>query len=362
MDELLPPLTSRNDVDLQLYALLAIVMREFVQSWYARVTADEALVAEILHTVAHCTRALEQRLRKLDLESLVLDEVPRVLDRHLAGDVPALPCPARLRYPLTCKAVYRAAHQQAERPPLVVDPREAYHALWPLPALSPAPRPPREDAEAAAAAAEEQLANETAYRQLLAQAVLAVLLPTEDLENPCLTALTGEIFSELVISNVVANKAAQPWLLFEAICILARLVEQKRASAASSRTLELERGPKRHGGWSVQAILLSVVQLALVVMTSIRLLAGMVAGAASLPPRAAGAAESHEGAPERGGDGAPATPTKVPVLEFGAWSFLGNAVEMGSRMPWLGGLLSLLQLGLTRGPGRLAGLDSTLDR
>lgn len=85
IEELLPPLTSRNDVDLQLYAFLAIILREFVQSWYGKITTDEAFVAEIAHTVAHCTRALEQRCRKVDFESLVLDEIPDLIDRHITG-------------------------------------------------------------------------------------------------------------------------------------------------------------------------------------------------------------------------------------------------------------------------------------
>lgn len=85
IEELLPPLTSRNDVDLQIYAFLAIIMREFVQSWYSKITTDETFVPEILHIIAHCTTALEQRFRKLDLESLLLDEIPELLDRHATG-------------------------------------------------------------------------------------------------------------------------------------------------------------------------------------------------------------------------------------------------------------------------------------
>lgn len=85
IDELLPPLTSRNDVDLQLYAIIAIIIRDFVQNWYNKITPDETFVAEILQIIAHCTRALEQRLRKVDLESLVFDEVPDLLDKHVQG-------------------------------------------------------------------------------------------------------------------------------------------------------------------------------------------------------------------------------------------------------------------------------------
>lgn len=85
IEDLLPPLTSRNDVDLQLYALIAIILREFVQNWYAKITPDETFVAEIVQIIAHITRALEQRLRKVDLESLLFDELPELLDKHVTG-------------------------------------------------------------------------------------------------------------------------------------------------------------------------------------------------------------------------------------------------------------------------------------
>lgn len=85
IEDLLPPLTSRNDVDLQLYGLIAIILRDFVQSWYAKITADETFVTEIVHIIAHITRALEQRVRRIDLESLLFDELPDLLDKHVTG-------------------------------------------------------------------------------------------------------------------------------------------------------------------------------------------------------------------------------------------------------------------------------------
>jgi hypothetical protein len=84
--ELLPPLTSSNDIDLQLYAIIAVLLKEFVQTWYSKVTPDHIFVDEILQTIAHCTRALEERLRSVDLEALLLDELPRLVDGHVSGE------------------------------------------------------------------------------------------------------------------------------------------------------------------------------------------------------------------------------------------------------------------------------------
>ena len=82
-EELLPPLTSSNDVDRQLYALLAIIIKEFVYSWYSKITSDQALVNEVLQVIAHCTRALEERLRQIDVAQLALDEIPMLVEAHV---------------------------------------------------------------------------------------------------------------------------------------------------------------------------------------------------------------------------------------------------------------------------------------
>lgn len=85
IEEILPPLTSSNDVDLQLYALIAIVVKGLVQGWYGKITPDQAFVEELVRIVAHCTRALEQRLRRVDLEALIFDEIPELVESHVLG-------------------------------------------------------------------------------------------------------------------------------------------------------------------------------------------------------------------------------------------------------------------------------------
>jgi hypothetical protein len=83
IEDVLPPLTSSNEIDLQLYGIISVIIKEFVQTWYSRITPDQVFVDEVVQIIAHCTRGLEQRLRKVDLESLLLDEIPGLLQAHL---------------------------------------------------------------------------------------------------------------------------------------------------------------------------------------------------------------------------------------------------------------------------------------
>ncbi|GKT53387.1 PXA domain-containing protein [Colletotrichum tofieldiae] len=308
IEELLPPLTSRNDVDLQLYAVIAVILREYVQTWYSKITPDDTFVDEIVQIIAHCTRALEQRLRKVDLESLLFDELPDLLDRHIL----------------------------------------------------------------------DQQGNEAVYRQLLVQGVLAVLLPTEDLENDCLTSLVGQIFSELIIGNVLANRLSQPWLIYECLIILTRVLEKKEpdpieeGAAESSPAESTSVGPKPvRRSWSIQRVFWSLVQWSFLAFTSIRLLITTLAISSSLPPRSDGDLnEKHEvtGQISDPKTSNPATssnearPVKTAIVAFKLWTCISDLIEMDTRMPWLSGTLSMLQLGAMNGPGRVAGLNGAVDR
>ncbi len=251
--------------------------------------------------------------------------------------------------------------------PVTVNPREVYHALCPLPQLSPVPQ--AEDGQSA----EEQKENEAAYRQLLVQAVLAILLPTEDLENPCLTAIVGQIFSELIVGNIIAGKASQPWLLYESICIAGRVLGEKKTRAtqrlvSGRHTPALKaKGKTERIKWSAQAIFLTLIHFAVMIFSSARLLITTLVASSSLPlrqaagglsssPRATSGSSKSHGIADRD------KPVKVPVLNFKVWQCVGNLVQLDSRMPWLSGFLSLVQYQAVHGPGRLAGLDSPLDR
>ncbi|KAK8056539.1 hypothetical protein PG993_001766 [Apiospora rasikravindrae] len=350
IEELLPPLTSRNDVDLQLYAFISIIIRDYVQTWYSKITPDETFVAEIVQIIAHCTRSLEQRLREVDLESLLLDELPELLDAHVRA--------------------YRTARTSVARSPVETNHREIYHALCPLPALSPVPK--RDDPRSL----ESQADNEVAYRQLLVQGLLALLLPTEDLENECLTSLVGQIFSELIIGNLFVNKLSEPWMLLEILIIVTRLADKGSLSdtAGSKRSDGSARclGSKQPRVFSISRAFWSLIQWGFLAVSLMRAFITTMAQSRSLPPRPPPSTARMLGS-KNSANGQKQydsladhhiiqAPVKVPIAQFSLWPCLANLLEMDVRMPWLGATLSLLQWGAVSGPGRVAGYDGFIDR
>ncbi|KAK1140378.1 hypothetical protein N8T08_010436 [Aspergillus melleus] len=351
--DLLPPLTSSNEIDLQLYAIIAVIVKEFVLAWYSKITPDQTLVNEVTQVIAHCTRALEQRLRGTDVAQLFLDEVPALVEAHITS--------------------YRIAREQSRLPGFSSSTREIYHALYPHPAFSPVP-----DASDAGLA-ERQRANETVYRQLLAQEVLAVLLPTEDLDNVCLRTLVGDIVADLILGNQISGKMCEGWFLWESITKLLDAVGRQPAREDDTTTT----GPLKHDqlkkfgllapkedipNHHSSKVLLPVPKWAwnvlhfgyLVYVTLRFIVTGLFRVATSSPGPLGSTASVGGHAPEAFPPCNP--PGKRPVLDYRLYGMVSQLIDLPNRMPWLGGLLALSQYLILAGPGRLGDTDSVLDR
>ncbi|TLD36508.1 hypothetical protein E2P81_ATG02290 [Venturia nashicola] len=379
VDELLPPLTSSNEVDVQLYAIIAVILKEFVYSWYAKITPDHVFVDQVIQIIAHCTRALEQRLRKVDLESLVLDEIPQLIDAHLEA--------------------FRIAHESTYPQPLASSPRDIYHILNPHPALSPVSRD-----DDPSTVLEQQL-NEEAWRQLLVQGVLAVLLPTEDLENACLRALVADIFSEMILGNAVGQKVCEPWFLWDAITTVIQASQPSTATpqmrneesrplptTAASRLeqfgllsaesqhdgiegFDLSRRPSDAAS-TASGLFWMAVQYMFLASRAVWILAHALATSSSLPSRSKTwlaavksslppQAERQEGASSKSLSEVSSTALsddQGPILDMGIWPMISKVIDLKVRMPWLSGMLALVHHGALYGPGKVADTDGALDR
>ncbi|KAI9796928.1 MAG: hypothetical protein M1833_005874 [Piccolia ochrophora] len=351
-DELLPPLTSSNEVDLQLYAFVAIIIREFVAPWYSKITSDHDFVDEVVQIIAHCTRALEQRLRSVDLEELLLDEIPLLLETHIN--------------------TYRTSHQHVHLAPTASDPRTIYHTIHAHPALSPVPCPKLPET------AIEQAENETTYRQVLVQNALDILLPPEDRDNTCLRTLVREIIAELILGNVVAGKLSEGWFLMESITKLAELLQRQMSSVhlqkgrngsaitqspgGSGRKPQDDRAVglsvEHHERRQLSDLFWSVLHYAFLAFVAIRFFVGTIATAlisrihhiptvGSTSPRSAGRPR--------------AKPTQ-PMISLHVFPLISCALDLSHQKAWLLGTFSLLTTLLLTGPGRLGGLHGPLDR
>ena len=236
---------------------------------------------------------------------------------------------------------------------------------------------------------QEQAENEAAYRQLLVQGVLAVLLPTEDLENDCLTALVGQIFSEMILGGGIGGKASEPWLLWEGITKIAEFIQaqlpkskaQVRLDRSNSDLVNLvppgisgKSGKSWTIGRSIQKTFWLALQYVFVAFTTVRYIIISIATSSSLPSRIAptmkitGSGHSKDYIEPPGSTNTETTskgrtpPSKQPILKMKIWSCVSTMLDLEARMPWLYATISMLQWGAIAGPGDLGKTDGIIDK
>ncbi|KAI5194150.1 hypothetical protein E4T38_09694 [Aureobasidium subglaciale] len=358
LSESLPPLTSSNQVDLQLYALISIIIKDFVQAWYSRITPDQDFTDQVVHIIAHCTRALEQRIRAVGLEALLLDELPELVNVHVTA--------------------YRTAYSTSHTSLLVADPREIYHAINPHPALSPVPFEPE------SLASLDQAENEAVWRQLLIQGVLSHLLPPEDLSNPPLKVLVTEIFSELIIGRGVCGNICEGWFIWDIVTKLLALLRPPESDVpqqppASPNRLEKfglladdsddgDETPivtRRTPMDTLSGVFWQAMQYAFLAFTTIRMLLTALSDAASLPPRANSKEElTHVDLDDGGSIRQQSThdSTTRPILGMSLWSCCSHLLSLDLQMPWLTTMGAYIQWLLICRSWKVGYTNSRLDR
>ena len=187
----------------------------------------------------------------------------------------------------------------------------------------------------------------------------------------------NQILSETIIGNVIANKASQPWLIYEGLSILARNAQRKKRQKGRSETTHrrsrsepiIQTVPSPPSN-PIYGFLFTLFHWGFLVYSSIRLLVTTLASASSFPPRAppskghltTGDNPPDDAVPRDGSPVISGSPAKAPVADFRIWACAANLIDLRGRMPWLSGAISMMQLGLLEGPGRIAGLDGVVDR
>ena len=228
-------------------------------------------------------------------------------------------------------------------------------------------------------AIEQQSANEAAYRLLLVQGILAVLLPTEDLGNACLRTLVADIFGEMILGNGVGGKACEGWLIWEGITKISEAVKAQIEPKANGEEMEIDTRSRlekfgllstndddQHAqstrSSAISGIFWRVLQYVyLAYITTCFVIRGLYR-AASRPLRSGEdkSIYSRTTSPKQNSIQAPAT--KRAVLTFHIFSLVSQLLDLPERMPWLSGTMDLVQYHLVHGIGRVGARDGILDR
>lgn len=243
----------------------------------------------------------------------------------------------------------------------------------------------------------EQSDNEAACRLLLIQGALAVLLPTEDLQNGCLRTLLGEILAELIIGQAIGARACEGRFWMDVIIRMAE-IQHGRPSTPTPKSTGADRPfpgiteeedyafklPRtlwlilRWGYLALSILRFVIVDILAPSSLSHRKLPLVVGGGLAAPTapavavtkttfRTSSSSSSSLDADEKSQLAtAPAVvvrrPRKRPILAMRVWSCTANLLDLSTRMPWLHGLVQLLQHGLIKGPWRVGDTDGALDR
>ncbi|KAK7208406.1 PXA domain-containing protein [Myxozyma melibiosi] len=330
LESTLPALTSFTDIDKELYAFVALILRQFVLVWYARIAgddiADRAFVYEVVHVIAHVTRSIEERIRKVELEMVLLDDIPFVLDSHLRD--------YRLARQKTGTAY--AAGKSFE---------EMFHALQPHPALVP---PAQSDDTTAAGtpgqpSAEDEI--ERRFLSVLSKGILSVLLPSEDLGSATERTLLRSLLADVVLWKVV-DKLSEPFMVHE---IISKVIE-KSLKIDPNSDLDGSDDPDATSNFeqkqqpqttslisSIRAFILSLMsffsflQAGLIFFISF---ARSVPDAPSRPPNS---------------KPSPNSPS-ASLLTIALFPTIARLLNIGARQPWLMSTIELLALPLVSLP------------
>lgn len=271
---------------------------------------------------------------------------------------------------------YRIADEAARAATLPADSRVIYHKLNSHPALAPIP----DDKDPSSV--KDQARAEANYRQLLVQGALAILLPTEDLENACLRTLVADVIAETILGNSIGDKVCEGWFLWGSITKLIEAIQAMVKPDAMGTKIEAgtrsrlekfglltekeenreRRNDNRRSTFS--SVFWSTLQYCYLAIITLRFVIYGLFASRSQPARSSTILR-----PARSAGASPTTSVfhpaiqPRPMLSFKIFSLVSTISDLPHRMPWLSGMLGLLQHHLIQGPLQMVGgTDGILDQ
>ena len=275
----------------------------------------------------------------------------------------------------------RIASQTTQSTTLSGANRAIYHALRPHHALTPIPISPDE--------LTDQQENESAWCQMVVNRALALLLPYEEHQNPCLQVLVSEILSEMIFHNGICGKACENWLIWEGVTKVIHVlrpdlvpspqpvdqqpVNQLKQFGLVSKEEDVTH-PKTSQRWfdALSQGFWALVQSLWLAWVMARSVVVLLMQASSFPPRSTHVQyskldnladdPSNPDLPPAERQRVSSSSQNIPILGMTLWTCLSEIARLHERMPWLTGTSSLMQWLLLHGPGQVCCTNSRFDR
>ncbi|KAJ2335960.1 hypothetical protein GGI00_001087, partial [Coemansia sp. RSA 2681] len=191
--------TTSTKVNQSVSRLVSLIMRDFVQEWYEKVTDDREFLGEISMQLMLVVNEMEKRCRQIDWVQFILFEVPDIVHLHIKD---SHQCMARLG------TVYVGRETSIEA---------IFQSMQPHVALTMAAD------------------SELAYLRRLSSELLSVFMPPEAQNDEIVHHLLREILACAVLRNVV-DAVADPNTLNEGIIRAAGKYSKKEYFSAADMT------------------------------------------------------------------------------------------------------------------------------
>lgn len=230
----------------------------------------------------------------------------------------------------------------------------------------------------------QQSKNEADYRQLLVQGALAVLLPTEDLENSCLRTLVTDVVAEAILGRSIGGRVCEGWFIWTSVNKLVEAVKAQVNPRATGEEIEVDtrsrlerfgllsergedtRSSKDGRRSAFSEVFWRLLQYGYLTIITVQFVIVGLFAASSEPRRSSWSAKHTADSPMAIAKAteAPAAVLR-PILEFRIFALLSTVLDLSFRMPWLSGSLALLQQHLISSPMmmlRVGAVDGLLDQ
>lgn len=253
---------------------------------------------------------------------------------------------------------------------LPADGRILYSTLLPHTALLPAPNSPL--------SCDQQQLHEGTYHKILAEGILALLVPAEDLRNPCLKSLLTAILADMILDGVVSKKLCDGAFVYD---MIQRAANSARGTSKPWAVETPSHPPKTdrlaHFGLlaprspianhNATDIFWSIFGYLMLITTYLQSCFNSWIWATKLPKRPSSKNNTIHNPPRTDVLDDPinriqheeVTTSHLPIMSYHMWAMAATMVNFPERMPWATGFAKLLRHYLLQ---QLGGYDGYLDR